>query len=138
MRPTEILGKIASSRNPESPGLVLWWWCELFCMDKGDEDLDGPRSARICPFSKCDYTRIVLFFGRNKKVSPMTLLALLIWRCWVYTAWQSLPAFLRAPRVQSATHVQLTSLAVDPVQVAWSYGILSSHCFCLLPLAVRR
>lgn len=31
-------------------------------MDKGDEDLDGPRSARICPFSKCDYTRIVLFF----------------------------------------------------------------------------
>lgn len=24
--------------------------------DKGDEDLDGPRSARIWPFSECDYT----------------------------------------------------------------------------------
>lgn len=35
--------------------------------DQGDEDLDGPRSARICPFSKCDYTCIVLFFGRNEE-----------------------------------------------------------------------
>lgn len=58
--------------------------------------------------------RIVLSFGRNKKVSPMTLFALLIWRCWVYTAWKCLPCFRRAPRVRSATHVQLTSLAVDP------------------------
>lgn len=24
--------------------------------DKGDEDLDGPRSARIWPLSECDYT----------------------------------------------------------------------------------
>lgn len=24
--------------------------------DRGDEDLDGPRSARIWPFSECDYT----------------------------------------------------------------------------------
>lgn len=62
-------------------------------MDKGDEDLDGPRSARIWAFSECDYTRIVLFFGAGKKVSPITLLALLIWRCWVYTGKAMLTIF---------------------------------------------
>lgn len=42
----------------------------------------------------------------------MTFLALLIWRCWVYTAWQFSPGFRRPPRVQSAAHVQLTLLVL--------------------------
>jgi hypothetical protein len=41
----------------------------------------------------------------------MDLFALLIWRCWVYTAWLG---FRRTPRVRSAKYVQLALLAVDP------------------------
>ena len=97
--------------------------------DQGDEDLDGPRSARIWPFSKYDYTCMVLSFGRNKKVSPMTLLALLIRRCWVYTAWQCLLGFRRAPRVQSATHYNSPLLLLIP-----SGGLVIRHP--LVPLFI--
>lgn len=45
----------------------------------------------------------------------MTLLALLIWRCWVYTGWKCLPCFRRPPRVQSATHVRTTHLPLSPL-----------------------
>lgn len=132
-----MLGRIASSRDPESPGLVEWWWCELFCMDKGDEDLDGPRSARICPFSKCDYTRIVLFFrphreGFTNDFARLANLALL--GCTRHG--KSLPAFRRAPRVRSCyactTHL---SFSVDPVQVAWSYGHPFVPLFLFTPTA---
>lgn len=113
MRPTTILGRATSSRDPESPGLGRWWWCELFCMDKGYEGLDGPRSARICPSSECDYTRVVLFFGRRKEgftndFARLANLALL--------GVQGMPVLsgFSAPTAgpQSAAHVQLTLLVL--------------------------
>lgn len=64
----------------------------------------------------------------------MTLLALLIWRCSVYMAWQCLLGFRRAPWVQSARHVQLSSVAVDPP----SSGLVIRHPLFLFTPAVTE
>lgn len=88
-------------------------------MDKGDEDLDGPRSARICPFSKCDYTRIVLFFrpqqeGFTNDFARLANLALLgVHGMAKLTSFSARTA--GAICYASTTHL---SLAVDPLQVA--------------------